>query len=298
MHLTDLPRTVLKHLAGDRQYQLARVPMVRPIYNSLRRWQHYWRYGVNSTFMFHNVELEVNSMCNRTCWYCPNSLAKRPLGYMEESLFRKIIDELREMDFDGTVSYHFYGEPLLDSRLPKLVEYTSRTVPHCRPGIYSNGDFLTLEIFRQYIRCGLAWFCITQHDNHMPPNLLRIMEKATDEERRYIDVRFVDSIRLCNRSGLIKILGAPEKPLRVPCDWPLGSIVVTMDGNVVPCCNDYFETEVVGNVRTDSLRQVWCGESFERFRRALSRGDRTGSKLCSKCDSIPDDKAVTRIVPQ
>src|SRR5438045_3190781 len=140
MHLTDLLRTVLKHLAGDRQHQLARVPGVQSIYNSLRRRQHHYRYGVKSTFMFHNVELEVNSMCNRTCWYCPNSSAKRPLGYMDEPLFRKIIDELGEMDFDGTVSYHFYGEPLLDSRLPGLIEYTSRRVPHCRPGIYSNGD--------------------------------------------------------------------------------------------------------------------------------------------------------------
>jgi len=297
MHLTDLPRTLLRRLAGERQYQLARIPVVRPIYNALRRWQHYYRYGVQSTFMFHNVELEVNSMCNRTCRHCPNSSAKRPLGYMRESLFKKIIDELAEMDFDGTVSYHFYGEPLLDRRLPDFVEYTSRTVPHSKPGIYSNGDFLTLEIFRQYLRRGLAWFCVTQHDNLMPPNLAQIMEEATQEERQHIHIRFVNSFTLCNRSGLIDILGVPTQPLEVPCDWPLGTVVVTMEGNVVPCCNDYFESEVVGNLKTQSLRAIWCGERFQRFHRALSRGDRTVSNLCAKCDSTPDGNALHRIVP-
>src|SRR5260370_21108200 len=102
--------------------------------------------------MFRNVELEINSMCNRKCCYCPNVSAQRPVGYMKESLFRKIIADLTEMDFDGNVSYHFYGEPLLDKRLPRLLEYTARNVPKCSPVIYSNVDFLTLAFLLQHIQ--------------------------------------------------------------------------------------------------------------------------------------------------
>lgn len=298
MYLTVLLRRLVRNLADGYFYRVARTYPVSHVYNQLRRWLHYRRYGVKSASMFRNVELEVNSMCNRTCSYCPNASAKRPAGYMEESLFRKIVDELGDLDFDGTVSYHFYGEPLLDKRLPGFVEYTARRVPHCTTGIYSNGDFLTLEIFREYISSGLGWFLVTQHDNHLPDNLQRILMEATEDEKGHIVIQLARDMRLNNRGGLITTIKAPAKALHTPCDWPLGNIVVTMDGNILPCCNDYFESEVMGNVRTNSLRDVWSCERFDSFRRALSRGDRMFSKLCISCDVIPSDTRLYRIVPQ
>jgi radical SAM protein with 4Fe4S-binding SPASM domain len=282
---------------GTLFYQVVRQAPARPIYNRLRRVQHKLRYGVDSVSMFRNVELEVNSMCNRTCSYCPNVSAKRPVGYMHDDLFRKIIDELGAFDFDGTVSYHFYGEPLLDKRLPELVAYTKRVAPHCSPGIYSNGDLLTLEMLRDYIARGLSWFCITQHDNQMPANLQRIFDEATEDEKRHVEMRFARTIQMNNRSGLVAGFGA-RAPLTTPCDWPLGTMVITKGGNVLPCCNDYFETEIIGNVETHSLREVWCSERFEHFRQALASGDRTHSRLCESCDAVPSPHHLARIVPQ
>jgi len=291
-------RNSRRSAAVEGYYLLARTTALRHFHNQLRRWRHQWRYGVNSTSMFYDVELEINSMCNRKCSYCPNVSAERPLGYMEESLFQRIMGDLAEMDFDGNVAYHFYGEPLLDKRLPDFVEYTARHVPNCRPIIYSNGDFLTLELFRHFIQRGLARFLITQHDNRMPPNLERIMNEATDPEKKHLVFRFANSLNMNNRSGFVPTLSVLHNPLQVPCDWPLATMVITMNGDVVPCCNDYFETEVVGNVRTHSLCEVWCSERFERFRRALSRGDREASRLCVKCDYIPYESDLRRIIPE
>ena len=191
----------LKKSAVDGYYRVARSTAMRYVHNRLRRWRHSWRYGVNSVSMFRNVELEVDSMCNRKCWYCPNVSAERPLGYMSESLFQKIIAELAEMDFDGNVSYHFYGEPMLDKRLLGFVEYTAAHVPRCFPVIYSNVDFLTLELFRQYIRCGLAQFFITQHDNLIPSHLQHILDEATQEEKQHIVIHFGRDLCATNRSG-------------------------------------------------------------------------------------------------
>jgi radical SAM protein with 4Fe4S-binding SPASM domain len=271
--------------------------MAHHVRNALRQWRNSRRYGVKSSFMFRNVELEINSMCNRTCWYCPNVSSKRPHGYMEQALFEKIIAELADMDFDGAVSYHFYGEPLLDKRLLGFVEYTARQVPRCRPVIYSNGDFLTLDLFRQYIQAGVSIFWITQHDNSIPPHLRQILDEATAEEKRHIDIHFANTIQITNRSGLITSLKAPAEPLCVPCDWPLATMVITMSGAVVPCCNDYHETEVIGEVRTRSLRAVWCDDRFERFRRALSKGDRTASGLCASCSYVPGESSLRGLVP-
>jgi radical SAM protein with 4Fe4S-binding SPASM domain len=291
-----VPGRLLREIALDSYYQLARTTPVRHVHNQLRRWSHRWRYGVDSAFMFRSVELEINSMCNRRCSYCPNVSTQRPAGYMTDSLFEKIVGDLAEMDFDGNVSFHFYGEPMLDKRLPGFVEYTVRHLPRCKPLIYSNGDFLTIGLFREYIKWGRTVFCITQHDNRMTPNLEVILSEASAEERRHITVRFANDIQMMNRGGLIKTMKAPIEPLEVPCDAPLATMVITMNGNVVLCCNDYFETEVIGNVATHSLREVWCSEPFERFRSALSKGDRTASKLCVSCDSVPPASALRRIV--
>jgi len=294
----SLQRKKTKRILLDHYYRLARTTRWRFIHNHLCRWRYSTRYQVPSSFMFRNVELEINSMCNRTCSYCPNVAAKRPLGYMEESLFRKIIAELAEIDFDGSVSYHFYGEPLLDKRLLDFVEYTARHVPKCQTVIYSNGDFLTLDLFREYIRRGVGIFWITQHDNCVPDHLRHILDEATDEERRHIDVHFANQITITNRSGLITSIQVPSKALPVACDWPIGTLVITLNGNVVPCCNDYMETEVVGNVRTQSLAKVWSSDRFERFRAALTNGDRTTSKLCAACDYVPSPSSLRRIVPR
>ena len=132
----------------------------------------------------------------------------------------------------------------------------------------------------------------------MPPNLQRLLEEATEEEKKHIDVHFAKTIHLVNRSGLITTLEpALKATLPLPCDWTLFTMVITQNGNVIPCCNDYFETEVVGNVRTHSLGEVWCSEKFERFRRALSKGDRKAYGLCAGCDYVPEASILRRIVP-
>ena len=282
----------------DTYYRMAHSNrLLGGLHNQLRRWRHGSRHGVRSSFMFRVVELEVNSMCNRTCGYCPNVSAKRPLGYMEPALFEKIIGELGDINFDGRISYHFYGEPLLDKRLPDFVEFSKKRVPKGSTEIYSNGDFLTLELFREYLRRGLDNFLITQHDNCMPSNLQHLMDNINEEEKKHITIRFAKDRYMINRSGLITSFDVPVEPLKAACDWPLTTMVITMDGNVVLCCNDYFETEIIGNVKERSLTEVWTSERFEAFRRALSRGDRSVSKLCVDCDYVPSKRVLQHIVP-
>jgi radical SAM protein with 4Fe4S-binding SPASM domain len=288
----------LKERLIDRYYELARgTQWGRHVHQALRRWNHRRKFGIDCAMMFRAVEIEVNSMCNRKCTYCPNVTDKRPPAYMDETLFQKVIDELGAIGFDGRVSYHFYGEPLLDKRLPRMVEYTTKVAPRSASEIYSNGDFLTLDVFRRYLAVGLEHFLITQHDNVVPANLQEILDKASPAEQKHLTIRFAKDRLLINRSGLIKGLAAVDHAITAPCDWPLTTIVITAAGNVVLCCNDYYETEVIGNIKERSLTEIWCDDRFEEFRRALSRGDRWISPLCENCDYVPAASRLKRIVP-
>ena len=104
---------------------------------------------------------------------------------------------------------------------------------------------------------GLDNFLITQHDNLIPPNLQHILDETSEEEKKHLVIGFAKDRYLINRSGLSKTMQAVKEPLKMPCDWPLTSMVITLSGNVVLSCNDYYETEVIDNVNTQSLREVW-----------------------------------------
>lgn len=76
--------------------------------------------------MFAALDIETTSKCNIKCPYCLAAFYDRGNNYMDKKLFKKIIDELTSIPYKGRLSPHFYGEPLLDERLPKLLAYARK----------------------------------------------------------------------------------------------------------------------------------------------------------------------------
>jgi radical SAM protein with 4Fe4S-binding SPASM domain len=50
------------------------------------------------------------------------------------------------------------------------------------------------------------------------------------------------------------------------CKRPWDSLVVLWDGRVVPCCHDYNGMVVLGDLREQSLEEVWSSPKARRFR--------------------------------
>ena len=61
-----------------------------------------------------SVEIENHSFCNRTCWFCPNSFIDRRSEsiQLKPLIFQKIIKNLSEIDYDQTLIWSRYHEPL------------------------------------------------------------------------------------------------------------------------------------------------------------------------------------------
>ena len=100
-----------------------------PIYRAYHQLIGYIKY--RDRYMFRTVAIEVSSYCNRKCSYCPVSKEeeKIPKEFMEMDLFKKIIRQLQDMNFKGSIMYHFYNEPLLDERLPEFISYVTTNLP-------------------------------------------------------------------------------------------------------------------------------------------------------------------------
>ena len=88
-----------------------------------------------TTDMFSHIEIQTITSCNRRCPICPVSKYPQFDKRMEQTLFEKIIEELRTINYKGIISPHFYGEPLMDNRMLSLMQYTRKNLPKAKLAI-------------------------------------------------------------------------------------------------------------------------------------------------------------------
>jgi radical SAM protein with 4Fe4S-binding SPASM domain len=72
-----------------------------------------------------------------------------------------------------------------------------------------------------------------------------------------------------------------EKPY--PCYKPWKNFTVTWDGKVVPCCYDYDKLYVIGDLKEESLDQIWNNQRMQDLRRQHVTGDFGENTLCGEC---------------
>jgi radical SAM protein with 4Fe4S-binding SPASM domain len=79
-------------------------------------------------------------------------------------------------------------------------------------------------------------------------------------------------------AGRVSVARAPERGcLRM---WT--SAVVTVDGDVVPCCFDKNAVHVMGNIKDNTFSEIWHGDTYRSFRKqVLSR--RSSVDICRDC---------------
>lgn len=67
------------------------------------------------------------------------------------------------------------------------------------------------------------------------------------------------------------------------CPFPFYSLVVHSDLTVSVCCVDWAKRTIVGNLRTETLEQVWRGDALRRFRMMHLERRRHENPACSSC---------------
>lgn len=209
------------------------------------------------------LAIEINSWCNRKCSWCPNSLYERPVEHMPMEMIDHILSQCR-----GAMecTYNNFNEPLLDERLPDIVALSRRWLgAGCKLYVNTNGDMLTLGLYKELKRAGLNDFNITDYDGSSK-----------------IDFHYVNPVKavpMFNRGGL---LGKTAAPLVKDCSKPRDTLTIEWTGQVVLCCADFLGQVPCGHVSEQSIEQIWNGPVFQEYRRCLP--NRAGLKLCEACD--------------
>jgi radical SAM protein with 4Fe4S-binding SPASM domain len=286
-----------------------------------------------------SISVEPTTSCNLRCPECPSGLRSftRATGMLDESFFRKTIDELAE--HLTYLTFYFQGEPYLHKNFLEMVQYAA--TKNIYTATSTNGHYLNDANCQKTIASGLDRLIIsidgttqeTYQQYRVGGQLDKVIEgaknivswkKKLNSQTPYIIFQFlvvrpnehqIDELKL-----LAKEIGVDEVILKtaqvydythgnelIPtidkysrykkksdgtytikntlennC-WKLWhSCVITWDGKVVPCCFDKDAQHQLGDLQTNSFREVWNNAAYKNFRAKLVKG-RKEIDICTNC---------------
>lgn len=267
-----------------------------------------------------NVVLEISSYCNRRCGFCPNVGLTRITeeNLMPAALFEKVVGELAEIDFDQSLLFHLYNEPLAakDVLLERMTFARSR-LPRARFGINTNGDYLTKRILSELDAAGCDRIFVSIYgprhgewdDAYIERRVIAtakrlglVAEFEAKQGLLYAMRGSVGRIQLdiagrnlwetgYDRGGTIPELSKRRKS---PCVSPVTEFLVDHRGWVLPCCNVYTDLpdhvdHTLGRLEHLTIFDVYADKAARSWRDGLLRFEPGGS-LCENCTRGDDPR--------
>ncbi len=269
------------------------------------------------------VKIESTNLCNAKCVFCPRDDMERRQGIMDMALFQKVADECAALGI-GHIRMHNYGEAFMDRQLVEKVRYAKRLgIPEV--GLISNGSLLTEAAARGMVEAGLDAINISvdaagkevfertrlglNYDKVIAniERLIRIRDEAgkrrpklilsfvrqdnSVEERPFIDhwKKRADKIHITDLHNWAGTLNK-ESDVNFPCYRPWLTFTVLWDGRVSLCCADFDGREILGDLRTSTIKDIWNAEPYRRARRAHL--DHGGPAVCQSCDLPKKDSPL------
>ncbi|MGE5308799.1 MAG: radical SAM/SPASM domain-containing protein [Deltaproteobacteria bacterium] len=243
------------------------------------------------------VYIETIAGCNLRCPFCPAWKRKDSGTIMARALFDKIVGELAEAGYGGSIAFHCNNEPLLDDRLETLVAAARKRLPRSFFYLYSNGSRAGVERINGLFSAGLDRVIIDNYDDRfqLTPQaggLVRAGDSIRGEV--IIKMRRLKEIK-GNRAGQSPNASSVlSEPLRLRCFRPMLEMAVPADGRVAVCCADALARTVVGDVSKENIVSVWNGPELSGIRRSLMGRERDCAEACRQCDALdmPEPKGM------
>lgn len=253
---------------------------------------YFYREGEEAPFPL-IVNLETINRCNSTCSFCTanKNAEKRPYQRMEDELFYKIIDQLRDWGYKGHLTLYGNNEPWLDTRIVEFHEYCRRQLPDCFIFMSTNGlllDVDKLKAITPYVdQLIINNYC---RDMKLHDNVQEIYEYVKAHEKEFtavdilIQIRYMDAV-LTNRAGSAPNKKNETKVIKETCLMPFTDMFIFPDGRMGICCCDNFEVTTLADLKKVSLKEAWNSEEYRRVRAAIKDG-RQNYPFCRFCDFI------------
>ena len=260
----------------------------------------------------HEVALETMALCNAACTFCPYPTLERKGARMSDSMITSLLNQMAEFERPFYFSPFKVNEPLLDKRLEDIVWGAIRTTK-ALVRIFTNGSPLTKKN-EDWIaelpqgRVAHLWVSLNSvdPDEHKALMGTDFAKVAKNLDRLHQNYRFPHPVMLSavgvNRreflsycrgrwprfqSTLIPDTGwlgysdpDREEVPTAPCArwWELS---IQADGVVSLCCMDGTGAYAIGNVKEQTLLEVYNSPTWRERRETLQ--NRHEIDPCNRC---------------
>ncbi|MDA7715347.1 SPASM domain-containing protein [Pelagibacteraceae bacterium] len=242
------------------------------------------------------IEISESGTCNRVCSFCPRS-AKDFIDkkeFIKDHLHEKMCDELKQYNYEGTIRYSGFVEPLLDKNIFNLIKMARINLPHCNIEMVTNGDVLNLKRLVRLFKSGLNKLLISAYDGKVDAEKLETLckeAKLKPEQylvrHRYLSEENDFGITLSNRSGLMENaefkIESLKEPLKNPCYIPSYTFFLDYQGDVLMCPHDWGKKIILGNLNKEKLTDIWFSKKSMSIRKMLNKSNRNFTP-CNLCD--------------
>jgi MoaA/NifB/PqqE/SkfB family radical SAM enzyme len=278
------------------------------------QWHSYPKWSYVAPFPLH-VDFEASFRCNLKCPMCfrPH-LDRKDYGDMDFALYKKGIDECADNGL-YSIRLSWRGEPTMNPRLPEMVAYAKeRGVKEV--SFITNGTNLTDDLSRSLIQAGLDYVTVSVDG-------LKHHYDAIRKPSTYEGVTERIAALYCLKESLgggyprIKVQGIwrylEEDPASfydhfkditdhvdydpyhdysttnykqdemAICQYPWQRITITWTGEIPLCITDWNMAQPIGDLRTQSITEVWRGEAMNRYRALQLEHRRMEIAACRRC---------------
>lgn len=275
--------------------------------------------------------VETTAKCNIYCPMCPRETHPQPKEDMPQPVFERLVaDSRRSAEHMMLIGL---GEPFLDRAIFDRISFCDRhgistllstngtlldeaaarrllesPIEHVTLSMDSM-DKETYEFYRkgakfERVRDNFLRFCELKHQmgakTQVVVQMVR-MDRNRHEEADFIRfwsaVPGVDAVRVKeDETDLMRAdAGHTAEEWKHPCHYLWrGPMYVKHNGDVYPCCQSYMlDGAPVGNVATQSLREIADSDAMVALRQAHISGRAAEIEMCAKCrTTIPHPAMV------
>lgn len=273
------------------------------------------------------MRFETTTECDYDCIICRKRDTDRESRTMSldlfKMLFNKIVDETDQytaLSFAGT------GDPLCDPGLEDKIRYAKKRRPNLDVPIVTNGYRMTPTRFRSLQDAGVDTIRISFHGDSPETYFETHRRNAFDKVRKNVlsalDNKTTTKITLAlvvvpnnehivdswlnlwkdERISLVEVWRAHnwidyhnyrklQKEQVNTCGRVFsGPLQIQVDGTVNMCCMDFLGELLLGDLKTQSLKEIFEGAFYTKLARCHTDGIFTNGLLCRKCEQRNKDK--------
>lgn len=281
------------------------------------------------------IRIEPTNKCNLRCIMCPTGQdSNRLTGFMDMSLYRKIIDECDNFPYPTWLILYLGGEPLLHNHLPEMVKIAKDKGLFCR--LNTNATLLNRDNIKAILGSGLDVIVFsfddvssdeyeaTRRNANYEKTLCNIIQflELKKELKNFLPLVTVYSVtlrkdaKICVSKEFKELFSGYDiqnfnniyahlwaggfasnslytyKRVKLEnykdCSMLWNNFTINWQGDVVPCCYDLKYDCILGNVRDNTITEIWNSEKVVNMRRLIKNREYDGIKLCSTCSAVKE----------